>query len=215
MSAASSPERIERFCKTTRWFHWTFALSFLSLAASGALLLFREDLGLSEGAVHGLIETHEITAVIFLSVPWLIGLSGDTRRWLMDLSECTRLSGSDWLWLRRRPRAFITGEPLPPQQKLNAGQKLNAIAVATLSALLIASGLHLWAQPGAFAALLIHVGGLFVWIPSFAVHLFMTVIYPQTRAALGGMISGVVPREWAEHHHALWVRSLSDGEAEP
>jgi len=215
MSVASSADRIERFCKTTRWFHWTFALSFLGLAGSGALLLFREDLGISEAAARVLIEAHEITAVIFLSVPWLIGLSGDTRRWLADLSECTRLSRGDWAWLLRRPRAFFTGEPLPPQHKLNAGQKLNAVAVATLSALMIASGLHLWAQPGAFAALLIHTGAFLLWVPSFAVHLFMTLINPQTREAFGGMINGLVPREWAEHHHALWVRSLPDGEAEP
>ena len=31
-------QRIERFCKTTRWFHWTFVLPFLGLAATGVTL---------------------------------------------------------------------------------------------------------------------------------------------------------------------------------
>lgn len=215
MSPPSSRKRIERFCKTTRWFHWTFALSFLSLATTGTLMLLREDLSLSEGVAHGLVEAHKIIAVVFLTVPWLIGLSGNTRRWLADLSECTRVSRSDWVWLARQPRALLAGAALPPQQKLNTGQKLNAVAVGSISALMIASGLHLWSQPGAFAALMIHVGGFLVWMPLFVVHVFMGVINPQTRAALGGMVSGSVPREWAEHHHALWVRSLADGGTEP
>jgi len=123
-------QRIERFCKTTRWFHWTFALSFCSLAASGTLLLCRAELSIEPADVAVLIEFHKITAIVFLTAPWLIGLSGDRRAWLRDLSETARFTRDDLVWLVRQPLAMLGKAELPAQDKLNAGQKLNALAVA-------------------------------------------------------------------------------------
>jgi formate dehydrogenase subunit gamma len=210
VSDAAETDRVERFCKTTRWFHWTFALSFLSLAATGAILFLRESFDLSPEQAGDLEEAHLLIGWFFLIVPWLIGLSGDTRRWLSDLSECTRISRSDFLWLARQPLAMFGEVELPPQGKLNAGQKLNALAVAVLGGALVGSGLHLWSDRGAFAALMIHIGAFLAWIPAFGVHLFMAVVNPATRPALGGMLSGRVSRKWAEHHHGLWVASLKE-----
>lgn len=50
--------RIERFCKTTRWFHWTFVLPFLGLADSGATLALRESLGFAEETTRTLVRVH-------------------------------------------------------------------------------------------------------------------------------------------------------------
>jgi formate dehydrogenase gamma subunit len=200
--------RVVRFCKTTRWFHWTFALSFLALAGSGAALLARESLALSPESIAGVIRLHEIAAVVLLTVPWIIALSGDTRAWLADLAEVTRFSRDDVIWLVRQPLAALGRAELPPQDKLNAGQKMNALAVAGLFGALTASGLHLWYEPGAFLAVIVHVGAFVAWLPSFAVHVYMAVINPGTRHALRAMTFGWVERDWAAHHHARWLASV-------
>ena len=203
-----TPERVARFGRTTRWFHWTFALSFLALAVSGALLLCRAELGFEAADVATLIELHKVAAVVFLTAPWLIGLSGDRRAWLRDLSETARFTRDDLLWLARQPLATFGKAELPAQDKLNAGQKLNALAVAAISGAMVVTGIHLWLEPGSFFALIVHVSGFLAWIPAFCVHLFMAVINPGTRHALRAMIRGDVDRAWAAHHHARWLAAV-------
>jgi formate dehydrogenase subunit gamma len=207
MSTASDAAHIDRFCKTTRWFHWTFALSFLALAATGSPLFLREQLALGEETAHTLIEAHEIIAVVFLSAPWLVAASGDTRRWLADLTEILPIGRDDLAWLRAQLTPWRQCE-LPGQGKLNAGQKLNALLVLGLSSVLTVTGLHLWREPGAFVALALHVAGFAIWIPVFAGHLFLALVNVRTRPALRGMILGTVRRDWARHHHRRWVDSV-------
>jgi formate dehydrogenase subunit gamma len=210
-----TPRRVARFCRTTRWFHWTFALSFLCLAASGALLLGRSELGFAADDVARLVEIHKITAIVFMTAPWLIGLSGDRRAWLRDLSETARFRRDDLIWLVRQPLAMLGKAELPAQDKLNAGQKLNALAVASISGAMIVTGLHLWREPGSILALVVHVSGFLLWIPAFGVHIFMALLNPDTRPALRAMIRGDVDREWAAQHHARWLASIERDEAKP
>lgn len=210
-----TPKRVPRFGRTTRWFHWTFALSFVGLASTGALMLGRAEFGIEKADVARLLEIHEITAIVFLTAPWLIGLSGDRRAWLRDLSEATRFRRDDLIWLALQPLAMLGKAKLPAQDKINAGQKLNALAVAAISGAMIVTGLHLWFEPGAFFALIVHVIGFLAWIPAFCVHLFMALINPSTRPALRGMVRGEVDRDWAAHHHARWLDSVERGEREP
>ena len=211
-----TPNRVHRFGRTTRWFHWTFALSFLCLASSGSLLLGRAELAIDAADVALLIEIHKLTAIVFLTAPWLIGLSGDRRAWLRDLSETARFTRDDLVWLARQPLALLGKAELPPQDKLNAGQKLNALAVAAISGAMIVTGIHLWREPGSFFALIVHVSGFLAWIPAFCVHLFMALINPSTRPALSSMIRGDVDRDWAAHHHARWLASVEhEDQAQP
>jgi formate dehydrogenase subunit gamma len=201
-------ERVQRFCKTTRWFHWTFALCFLALAGSGGALFAREALALSPESATALIDAHKIAAVCFLVAPWLVVLSGDTRTWLADMGEVLRFGRADGSWLASGPRGWLGRAHVLPQGKLNAGQKLNALVVALVSGSSIASGIQLWQEPGAFAALLLHLAGFFVWLPFFAIHFFMAVINPATRPSLPAMFSGRVDRAWAREHHARWLEEL-------
>jgi len=208
-------DTVLRFCKTTRWFHWCFALSFLALAGTGAALFAREWLELSTGAAESLTRAHQIAALFFLVGPWLVGLSGDTRRWLADLGEVMRFGRADLAWLRSGPRGWLGLREAAPQGKLNAGQKSNALVVALVSGSSIASGIALWQEPGAFAALLVHLIGFFVWLPFFAIHFFMAAINPATRASLRAMLDGRVSREWAAHHHARWLEEIDREAGEP
>lgn len=204
MNEQLAPERIERYCKTTRWFHWTFALSFLGLAATGAALFLREELSLGNAWAETLVEAHQVLTVVFLTAPWLVAASGDSQRWLSDIGEILQFARHDRSWLVAQLR-FWERAALPGQGKLNAGQKLCAIAIVVLSSLMVGTGLHLWREPGAFLALTLHLGSFVAWLPVIAVHLFMVLINPSTRPALRGMVSGTVDRAWARQHHARWV----------
>jgi formate dehydrogenase subunit gamma len=198
-------QRIERFCKTTRWFHWTFVLPFLGLAATGATLALREQFGLAEETTRALVRSHETIAVFWLLAPPLVLLSGQTRAALRDLVLPFRITRDDVRWLALQPRAALGRASLPPAGKLNGGQKLNALLAMALGVGLAATGVWLWRRPGALVPWLLHLALFAAWLPAFAGHFYLAVLNPGTRHALRAMFAGDVDLDWARHHHPLWV----------
>jgi cytochrome b subunit of formate dehydrogenase len=97
--------RIERFCKTTRWFHWSFVSPFLALASSGGLLALHDELALAPATREALVDFHEGAAVALLVLPALVLLSGRTGETLRDFAEALRWSRTDLRWLALQPRA--------------------------------------------------------------------------------------------------------------
>jgi formate dehydrogenase subunit gamma len=199
-------ETVERFVKTTRWFHWTFVSCFLCLASTGAALAMRELLGLEPGDTATLVKVHETAAVTLLVAPALVWLSGQTRATLADFRELLRWSRDDLRWLALQPRALRGRATLPAARKLNAGQKVNGLATVAFTASLAISGAILWSRPGSLVAWFVHLGVFLGWLPLFAAHLSLALIVPATRPAFRGMVGGRVRRSWAEHHHAAWLR---------
>jgi len=206
--ATPAETSVLRFGKTTRWFHWSFALSFLCLAATGALLALRRPLGSSPETGALLLAVHQAAAVCLVVLPAWVALSGRTRELAGDLRELLRWSRDDLRWLALQPLSFVRTVALPPAGKLNAGQKLNGIAMALLSAALLASGVWLWREPGALLPLAVHVACFLAWIPLFVGHLALALVLPGTRPALRGMVLGRVRRDWAAHHHPAWLGEL-------
>jgi formate dehydrogenase subunit gamma len=211
MAAAGT---VERFGKTTRWFHWTFATSFLALAGTGAMLALREALGFTPADTAFIVRAHLTAATCLLVLPPVVLLSGETRRTLADLRELVRFSRDDLRWLALQPRAALGRAELPPVGKFNGGQKVNAVALGALTGGLVATGLLLWVRPGSLVGWFVHVTLFVLWMPLFAAHFSLAVLLPGTRPALRGMLLGRVDRAWAEHHHALWVRALDAGPRE-
>lgn len=198
-------QRIERFCKTTRWFHWTFVLPFLVLAASGLGLALRETLALTESTTRALVRAHEGIALFWLLAPPLVLLSGDTKQALADLRTPLRISKSDLRWLALQPKAMLGRAQLPPAGKLNGGQKLNALLMGAVALGLALTGAWLWLRPGALVPFLVHLALFAAWLPAFAGHFYLAVLNPGTRPALRAMLTGDVALDWARHHHPLWV----------
>jgi formate dehydrogenase subunit gamma len=203
--------RLLRFGKTTRWLHWSFALSFLALATTGGLLAARRPLALEGGLVESLGDVHRVFAACLLLAPALVLLSGATGATLRDLAEALRWRRDDLRWLALQPRAVLGRAELPPAGKLNAGQKLNSLIMAGITAGLLGSGALLWTRPDALVPWLVHIALFLLWLPVFVGHLFLALVNPGTRPALRGMVFGEVDRAWAEHHHAAWVRELESG----
>jgi formate dehydrogenase subunit gamma len=206
-------ERIERFCKTTRWFHWSFVLPFLGLAATGATLALREQLALTDETTRSLVRAHEASAAIWLLAPPLVLLSGQTRTALADLTLPLRFTRDDLRWLALQPLALLGRAELPPAGKLNGGQKLNGLLAAVVSLGLAATGLWLWQRPGALLPWLAHLLLFAAWLPAFAGHFYLAVLNPGTRHALRAMLAGDVDLDWARHHHPRWVEAVTGAEA--
>jgi cytochrome b subunit of formate dehydrogenase len=203
--------RIERFCKTTRWFHWSFVLPFLGLAGTGAALALRETLGLAEDATRTLVRAHEAIAAVWLLAPPLVLLSGQTRDALADLTLPFRLTRDDLRWLALQPLAALGRAELPPAGKLNGGQKMNGLLAAGLGLGLASSGLWLWQRPGALVPWFLHLALFTAWLPAFAGHFYLAVLNPGTRHALRAMWRGDVDLDWAAHHHPRWVAESGRG----
>lgn len=210
----ASSETLPRFDKSTRWFHWTFVIPFLLLAASGALLLCREAMQLSNAQLHSVIEFHKASAIALLALPTLIFLSGNTRSVLADLKIPFHWTQKDVEWLKLQPLAALGKATLPPADKLNAGQKINALLSMFFAFGFSASGIFLWRNPAALAPCVLHIALFFFWLPAFAGHFYLAALNPSTRHALRGITLGTVDRKWAEQHHAAWVQNL-DSERNP
>jgi formate dehydrogenase subunit gamma len=206
-------QRIERFCKTTRWFHWTFVLPFLGLAGSGLALALREWLALTEETTRALLRAHEGIALFWLLAPPLVLLSGDTKRALADLREPLCIAKSDLRWLAVQPLALLGRAEPPPAGKLNGGQKLNALLMGALALGMAVTGV--WRKPGALVPFLVHLALFVAWLPAFAGHFYLAVLNPGTRPALRAMLTGDVPLDWARHHHPLWVAAERGEPAAP
>jgi formate dehydrogenase subunit gamma len=221
MTALPSPERaarrlIPRFGRSERAAHWLLAASFASMLASGVFMG-----GIGPLGHHELLLVHVGSAIVLvLGLAVLIGLRRSRRPLVQTVRDLQPLDASDRRWLRRAPRAYLTGGELPAAGRFNAGQKVNARLVLLVLVVLFVSGLGAlgryvsWLQPfrllGAPHGLAAGGAALLV-----AMHVYLAILHPATRPAFRGITLGSVDRAWAEEHHGRWVAAVDAAEATP
>lgn len=205
---------IPRFTRTERVLHWTFAISFLTAMLTGIALFFP---GLVPAGHFWLKYAHYASAALMIAAPIAVFLFGDRRVLLRGVREVDRWSAEDHTWLRdffKRPRRVLNGGG-PPSGRLNAGQKLNTIAMAASTMLFLITGLMMfWSRylPGFWSQNAIFLHDLLTWILLILVtgHIFLAAVYPTTRESLRGMITGSVHEDWARRHHSKWTASAPE-----
>jgi formate dehydrogenase subunit gamma len=178
------------------------ASAFLVLLGSG-LCLYLPSLAQLVGRRPLLKDIHVYTAAAWAVALALIVVLGDRRALVATAREIDGFDRDDRAWLRGRR---------PPQGRLNAGQKVNAILTAAFAALFSITGLLLWYGERdtrfRFAStLLVHDWLMYVSLILFVGHLFLAVVYPRTRHALNGMTRGWVREDWALEHHRTWAEA--------
>jgi formate dehydrogenase subunit gamma len=207
-NTATSLHLIPRFNAGERVAHWLLAGAFAVMLASGAFMG-----GFGPLDHHVLLITHVGAAVALVGGLAALVTSRRTRRPLAQTADdLRRLTPGDWRWLRAAPRAYVTGGELPPAGRFNGGQKINARSLLLVLTLLYVSGLGELGRStrvleplrtlGALHGFAAGIAGILV-----AAHVYLGLVHPATRPALRGIIRGSVRREWAEHHHAIWVAS--------
>lgn len=214
VSAHPAERKVLRYRVGPRIIHAVLASSFLALLLTGLVLLWGP---LSEWAAGGTSRLiHRIGAIAFISVP-LLYLIFDRPAAKELLWDSFRYDKDDVAWLKHMLRYFFgRAAGMPPQGRLNAGQKLHHAAVVIMSAVVVASGIVLWAGKGALGAnglaiaAIVHDLSMLLLTVLLVGHLYFTFVYD----ALPGMVTGYIPEEEARLEHAKWVAELKT-EGEP
>jgi formate dehydrogenase subunit gamma len=200
--------KVLRYRLGPRIVHALLASSFLILLLTGLTLLWPPLSGLAAGGM--LRQLHYLGAILFMAVPivYLIVDRPAARELLWDSFHYDR---DDWNWLKCSYRYFMgCCENMPPQGRLNAGQKVHHAGVVIFSAGIVFSGLVMWFGKGALGAnglaiaAIVHNLSMLVLTVLLAGHLYFTFVY----AALAGMVKGYIPEAEARLEHPKWVESL-------
>jgi len=206
--SSESPRLVHRYLRAQRLIHWTGVVSFLTLLFSGIVLLFPPLSFLAAGGLTRVI--HRVAAIPFVLLPivYAILLPRETRELFAETFTYTRL---DWEWLKCMP-AYLFGRTrgLPPQGRLNAGQKLHHASTFLMFVTVSLSGFILWLGKGrlgpnglAVTAMAhdLSMLGLSVLMVG---HVYFTFLYD----ALSAMLTGFVTEDYARMEHRKWFEGL-------
>jgi formate dehydrogenase subunit gamma len=187
--------------------HWTQALSFLILLASGLLLSVRL-FGRTFGHDELLRQIHLTTAFFFVFLPAIVALAGDFRSVRVDIQESETWTQADIEWLRR-PSLSPRPNQSPPG-RFNLGQKLNVIFTVYCTLAFAVTGVIIWQSRSMPFSLVAQAQAIHSWLAYIALavflgHFYLSAIHPSTRPSLSGMFSGNIDTAWAQRHHPAWI----------
>lgn len=155
---------IARFTRTHRALHWTNAVAFLALAASGLALhmgRLRQPIDAALGHLPPLfglpisiLGVHLLLAVFYIAGPLLWLIAGNREALLADAREIAHFDADDRAWLATGGGMLALSAAqghtaVPPVGRYNAGQKLNAVATVLAFGGFIITGiiLAIWPPP--------------------------------------------------------------------
>jgi formate dehydrogenase subunit gamma len=206
--SSESPRLVRRYVPAQRLIHWIGVVSFLSLLFSGIALLYPPLSFLAAGGLSRLI--HRIAVIPFVALPiaYAILLPRQTKELLIESLTYTR---EDWEWFKRMP-AYLLGRTrgLPPQGRLNAGQKLHHAATFLMFVTVSVSGFVLWFGKGRLgpnglaSAAMAHDLSMLGLSVLMIGHVYFTFLYD----ALSAMRTGFVTEQYARMEHLKWLETL-------
>jgi len=204
----SHEHEVLRYRRNQRFVHALLASSFLLLLGTGLVLLWDPLSFLAAGGNSRWL--HRVGAIAFMAVP-IAYVIADRRGAKELLVDSFRYDRDDWEWMKHMYRyALGHAKEMPPQGRLNAGQKLHHAAVILVSAAIVLTGLAMWflkptlGASGTAWAAVIHDLAMLTLTLLLVGHLYFTFVYK----ALSGITSGYIPEEEARLEHAKWVEEL-------
>jgi formate dehydrogenase subunit gamma len=208
MTEKNHDGEILRYRTKQRIVHAVMASSFLILLVTGLALVWSPLAWLAAGGWSRYL--HRIAAVGFMSVPFLY-LALDRRGAKEVLVDSFKYDKDDAAWFRYMYRYGMgrTAE-MPPQGRLNAGQKLHHSAVIVFSAVIVLSGLVLWWFKASLSVsmlswtAMIHDLSMLALTLLLVGHVFFTYVY----TAWSSMGTGYVSADDMEMEHSKWVEEL-------
>lgn len=186
--------------------HWVMAGSFFILAITGFGFLFHlEQLNSIFGNFNTIKVIHNWVGVVFSAAVFFTIFS--------YLIESLSLSGDDIGWIFKGGGYFSRKTVVPPQGKLNAGQKLYYLFVLVSGIAITASGLVIWLRPEMadlkkwiLISHLVHNISFDLMIIAIPLHIYLSTLANPGTVRI--MISGTVPVEWARKRYPKWVQKI-------
>jgi formate dehydrogenase subunit gamma len=199
---------VERYRKRTVVLHWLHAAAFLVLAATGAVTFFQTT-GYSNFYFAKVL--HRIAAIIFIVVP-VINYLVNPRGTAGFIKEAFKWGRDDLKWFLAAPDYYFggSGERMPPQGHINAGQKVWQLVIMGTGLVFIGTGIALWGFRSELALpvykwlLLVHGAAFIIVILMFLVHISLGVFHPRFRESLPSMLNGKISIGYAKAHYRKW-----------
>ncbi len=203
-------KEVEMYRKPTIVLHWVHLVSFCVLFLTG-LVLFIPQLGfLAQDSWTRII--HRIAAIVFIVAP-LIYIPMNWKSTWEGLKIAFSWGKGDLAWLKAAPRYYFLGDEtgMPPQGRMNTGQKLWWFIVLTFGTLFVVTGLVMWFAQGASPALMqwmvfLHDVAFVVSAPMLFTHIYLGVIHPMMTESWKAVSRGSVSAEYARSHHGQWYQ---------
>ncbi len=203
--------------------HWFNVASWLMLLPSGIAIISSPRLGITPiwmqewfrnmfGGTANLITFHYTVGFVWIFI-LLFNVFVGWRKYFVPFAVKRMLMDQDDIkWMMIKPLQMLglkKGEPLPPQDAYNAGQKVYSYFVLLGTAGIMVSGpvmvlkdlfppvIKQIAQPVHFLSVFMIVAWLFI-------HVYMGAIFPEEKEAFFSMFNGKVSAWYAKNHHAKW-----------
>ncbi len=186
--------------------HWVLVASFFTLAVSGYAFLFHlEQVGSVFGGFNQMKVVHNWAGVVF-GISLFVTIFN-------YLPVSLHFTSDDTAWLSRAGGYLSKKAVAPPQDELNAGQKLYYLVVLFTGIGIAVSGLVIWLRPEiadikrwVLISHLIHNICFDLLVIAIPAHIYLaTLANPGTFRI---MVYGTVPLSWARKRHAKWVQKM-------
>jgi formate dehydrogenase subunit gamma len=191
------------------------ATGFILLLVTGLILEWPPLSPLAVGGWSRLL--HRIGAVMYILWPILYA-SLRPKDLMAVVKESLTYGRDEWEWFKRMPGYFLgRASKMPPQGRVNAGQKLHHLGVGVTSILVVSTGLVLWLGKGQLGAsglavtAMIHDISMLVLTVLLVGHVYFTFLY----GALPAMLTGYVPESYARLEHSKWLATLQTAPSVP
>lgn len=186
--------------------HWVLAGSFFILTLSGFGFLFHLQQIISVfGSANAMKVWHNYAGIVF-SISLFLTIFN-------YLPVSLKFGADDIGWIMKAGGYFSKKAAVPPQDIINAGQKLYYLFILIVGLAIAASGFFIWLRPQVadirkwvLLSHLVHNIAFDLFMIAVPLHIYLgTLANPGT---LRIMITGLVPVEWAKKRHAKWVQRM-------
>jgi formate dehydrogenase subunit gamma len=204
---SASMKLVPRFRLAQRVSHWVFVAAFFVLLFSG-LALFVPAVSAWTASANGRI-AHRVAAVVLMLAP-ILYLITDRKGLGQLVRESFTYDQDDRAWFKHFiPYTFGKAKSLPPQGRVNAGEKLHHAAIILGFFVISVSGLMLWfwdgmTAPTRLTTLMVHDVAMIALAVLTVGHVFFVFVY----GAFSGMWNGSVTELYARVEHPKWFAQM-------
>ena len=210
-------ERVQKYTKPARVFHWVHTAAFLLLLITDIILFVPAFGAAAQGSWTRVI--HRIGAVIFVIAP-LIQIFANGKTASASIKKAFTWGKGDLAWAKAMPKYYFLSDEstMPPQDEMNTGQKMWYTMLLIFGPVFVITGILMWFFKGSLPAgvfqwsLFAHDVSFIVIFLMFLLHIYLGIIHPMMRqhgGTFSSMVDGTVSAEYAKSHHGEWYNKVA------